>query len=375
MKIIFMNNSGFSKITAELTYVEQVKKLFDYEIWDISNMFGKRGIFQNIDEAQNIDSWDEFNSRLSAEVIKDQIIIITNMVQSAFSQIYRIIKRNKIIIIDTQKNNFMSFLERKSAFDFSIKMPLKFRIKRVINSFYPFRYFNKLIHYGGVRFDYFLSAYNFTPEEVKKFIKTHNVKYDEYIKSIKSSNPIGEKFILFIDSATYYHPVDYKKNDRNFNKTYHLKQLNAYFDSIEKKFELPVVISLHPCSVGHLNEHHFNGRKITYSITAELIQHCNFVISFFSTSLINVILSKKPSIIITSKEIENSDRLQQELSAFTLAKMCGFKIDTLDQPLLPHPIVDQIKYNNFIKKYLVNNNKKNYTNSEMLIELLRSLEH
>ena len=42
MKVIIMNNSGVSKITAELTSLDAIKKVYDYEVWDLSTFYGKK---------------------------------------------------------------------------------------------------------------------------------------------------------------------------------------------------------------------------------------------------------------------------------------------------------------------------------------------
>lgn len=374
MKVLFINNSGFSKITAELTFLEYIGQYYEHEVWDLSPIYNKPGAFQNIDKAIQIKNFSDFEQNIKNEVKKDNVVIVTNMIQSAYNLIYDTVKKYDIPVIDTQKNNFMNFLERKSAFVFDIKMPLIVRLHRMLNNSKLVRSVNKKIKYRGVKFDYLLSAYNFSPEEVVNFIKTHNVKYDEYLKYKKSDSIVNGKYILFIDSATYFHPNDYSKNDPNFNPEHHLEQLNNYFNQIESKYKIPVVISLHPCSVGRLSTKEFNGRQVTYSKTALLIQHAEFIVSFFSTSLINVVLADKPSIIITSKEIEKSERKNQEVCAFAFAKICGFNRDSLDVPKLPEPLIDIRKYKRFKEDFLVNTEKRDISNGEMLLELLKSLE-
>ena len=369
-----MNNSGFSKITAELNCVDFLKKYYQYQIWDLSIIDNKYGTFQNIDEAISIKDLHEFEERLSAEVKSDKIVIITNMVLRSYVKFYKIIQKYNITVISTQKNNFGCFLDRKGAFVTRIQMPLKKRIKKVLNNISFFRTIYKAFLYKGIKFDYQLSAYNFTPEEVSHFIKGHNIKYDEYLRNKDKTSPLDMEYILYIDCATCYHPIDYK-NDTIFNPSHHLSQLNEYFTLIEKQYSLPIVISLHPCSVGRLSSESFNGRKVVYSDTALYIQHSTFVISFFSTSLINVVLAHKPSLILTSFEIEHTDRRNPEIFAFCLAKQCGFKIDSLDSPKLPTPEVDKSKYDLFTKKYLVNQDLSDKSNGEILLDLIRRIEH
>lgn len=373
MKILFMNNSGFSEITAELNYVSYISNYYPYEIWDLSETDNRKGTFVNIEEAITIRDMAEFEERLAYETHNNHIVIVSNMVLSAYSKYYGIIKKYGIPVINTQKNNFMKFLEQRAGLDFSIDMPFQMRLKRVLNNFQFVRAINKRFRYGSVKFDYLFSAYNFAPEEVHKFKKSHNGKYDEFLKYKNSSSPLDYDYILFIDSATCYHPADYK-DDKNFDEQHHLKQLNNYFDIIEQETGLPIVISLHPCSVGHLNDECFGGRKTVYSQTALYIQHSQFVISFFSTSLINVILANKPSLIIYSEEILSSKRRTQQECAFVLSRMCDLAIDSLDCPNFKYPIVNIDKYNKFAETYLINVNERAKSNGEMIVDLIKTLD-
>ena len=368
-----MNNSGFSKITAELNYVYDIANVFPIEVWDLSKIDNREGTFVNIEEAISITSFEDFESRLIELLNGDQIVVVTNMVQSAYYKFYRILKKYNIPVIDTQKNNFMKYLEQKAGLSMHINMPLKTRLKRILNNIEIVRAVNKKIKYNGVKFDYLVSAYNFAPEEVINYTKTHNVKYDEYLKYKDTESPLNFKYILFIDSATCYHPADYR-DDANFDEAHHLSQLNSYFDIVEKETGLPVVISLHPCSVNHLTNESFHGRRCVYSQTSLYIQHAEFVISFFSTSLINVILAHKPSIIISSKEILSSKRRTQQECAFAFAEMCKLKTDSLDNPMFSIPVVDEAKYTWFIDTYLVNRDREDCSNAQMVIDLIKSLK-
>lgn len=374
MKLIFMNNTGVSKISADLMCYDYLKDIYENEVWDLSEIYNLKGLVINIQEAIVIHDLNDFDRRLHDLSQLNKVVIISNMVEKPWRKLAPIAKKYGVPIINTQKNNFTGILNRKIAFDLSIKVSIKTRFRLIMRSILPIRCAYKVLTGSFARYDYQISSYNSKPESVKHFVKTHNVKYDEYLQNLNSECPIKNNFILFIDGAMCEHPVDYKDYDPNFNREHYLNQLNAYFDVLEEKTGLPVVISLHPVSAVILSEKDFGGRKTTYGITAQLIQHCEFTVSHYSTSLINVVLAKKPALILSSKEIESSSRARVETMAFAFAKMCGFKIDSMDNPKYPMPVVQSEMYDSFIKKYLVNTDKIGLSNGEMLLDLLRKIE-
>lgn len=374
MKLLFMNDIGVNIDSANLMSFYTLKDYYPYEVWDLSPIFDKVGTVKNIKEAVSINSIEDFEKRLADCVKIENTLIITNMVEMPWKKLAPIAKKYGVKVISTQKNNFTDILYSHLAFDFSIKMPLKTRIKCIIQKFRISRTLLNVIKKKNVRYDYQISAYNSKPETVKHFIRTHNVKYDEYLANFNSENIIGGKYILFIDSSVCYHPIDYKEFDPNFDKEHYLKQLNSYFDLIEKKYNLSVIIALHPVSINVLSSEDFGGRKILYGKTTQLIHNAEFVISHFSTSLINVVLAKKAACIISSKEIESSIRYRNQMLALSFAKMCGFQIDSLDSNKLPTPNIDERKYKNFINKFIVNDKKVNTSNAEILLDLLQTLE-
>ena len=374
MKLIFTNDIGVNLDSANLMCYFYLKDYFDHEVWDVSNIFGRKGAVKNINDAISVDTIEEFEHRLTALTKEQKVVIITNMVERPWRRLAPIAKKLNVTVASTQKNNFFDILMSKAVTDFSIRMPVNKRLGGLVRKFRWTRTLYSKYKGMDVKYDYLIAAYNPKPETTKHFIKAHNVKYDEYLKNKHTTNPIGKKFILFIDCAMCYHPIDYAAPDPNFNVDHYLKQLNDYFDLIEKKFNLPIVISLHPVSYGRLTAETFGGRRITYGQTAQLIQHCEFSISHFSTSLINVVLAKKPALILSSKEIVNSHRNNAQIGAFSFATMCGFAVDSLDKPSLLKAYLNEERYDKFIKKYLVDMSRLQKSNGQIIQEFLKNID-
>ena len=369
-----MNDIGVNLDSANLMSFYFLKDYYSYEVWDLSPIFKQEGTIKNIEEAESISSITMFEERLAALVKNEQIIIITNMVEQPWRKLAPIAKKYKVPVICTQKNNFFDILRNKIAFDFSIKVNWKYRVGYIIWKYRLSRSLYSILTKQNVKYDYLISAYNSKPETVKYFVRAHNVKYDEYLANLNSKNMIGQNYILFIDSALCYHPIDFSKPDPNWNSDTYIQQLNNYFDLMEKKYNMPVVVSLHPVTYGRVTQETFNGRQISYGKTAQLIQHCEFVVSHYSTSLINTVLAKKPVVIISSEQIEHSLRKRQQSWAFAFAKYCDFALDSLDKPELTEVYVNEQKYKKFTEKYLVDTTRPQKSNSLIMLELLQSIE-
>ena len=375
MKLIFMNDIGVNLDSANLMSFYFLKEYYSYEVWDLSPIFEVEGAIKNIEEAERISSISIFKERLAELVKSEQIVIITNMVEAPWRKLAPIAKSYTVPVICTQKNNFFDILRNKIALDFSIKVNWKYRVGYIIWRYRLTRSLYNLLTHKNVKYDYLISAYNSKPETVRHFVRAHNVKYDEYLTNKNSENIVGQKYILFIDSALCYHPIDFSKPDPNWDSDIYIGQLNHYFELLEQKYKMPVVISLHPVTYGRITQETFNGRQITYPKTAHLIQHCEFVLSHYSTSLINTVLAKKSAVIISSEQIEHSLRKRQQSWAFAFAKYCDFALDSLDTPGLPEVSVNAEKYEKFIKKYLVDTTRLDKSNSQIMLELLRSIEN
>lgn len=375
MKLIFMNDIGVNLDSANLMSFYFLKEYYPFEVWDLSPIYDVEGTIKNIEEAERMPSISIFEERLAALVKNEQIVIITNMVEVPWRKLAPIAKRYNVPVICTQKNNFFDILRNKIAFDFSIKVNWKYRVGYIIWRYRLTRLLYNFLTHKNVKYDYLISAYNSKPETVRHFVRAHNVKYDEYLANIHSENIVGQKYILFIDSALCYHPIDFSKPDPNWDSEVYIRQLNSYFELLEQKYKMPVVISLHPVTYGRVTAETFNGRQISYGKTAQLIQHCEFVISHYSTSLINAVLAKKAAVIISSKQIEHSLRKRQQSWAFAFAKYCDFELDSLDNPVLPIISVNAKKYDKFTRKYLVDTTRSEKSNSQIMLELLQSIEN
>ena len=105
-----------------------------------------------------------------------------------------------------------------------------------------------------------------------------------------------------------------------------------------------------------------------------MIQHCKYVISHYSTSLVNALLLKKPIKVLTSRELECSGVKKSVYMGIEFARRTNVEIVDLDNPVFNDFYVDLKAYDKFLDKYILNQDRVGVSNSKLIIEFMNLLE-
>tara|TARA_B110000008_G_scaffold178751_1_gene178045 strand:- start:426 stop:1577 length:1152 start_codon:yes stop_codon:yes gene_type:complete len=203
-----------------------------------------------------------------------------------FQLIIKILKKIYAIIISSLRN--------KISADFVVTIGLKHQ-KEISNIFYI--------------------------SENYSLIKSHSLDFDKYLKSEqqkqkKIKNTIESEFIVFIDEAVTHHSdYDHAGIEPDCDEQIYYKEINNFFDLIEKEMGIKVVIAAHPKSVYENKGDLFNNRKIIYGKTAELVSNSKLVLLHASTSINFAIIYRKPLIYLTSLSYSGDFRRKINLRA------------------------------------------------------------
>ena len=372
MHIIFTTSVPFIKQHKTDLYYDALASNYTCDILDLSELFRRNSdiVSDSVNEAIKVNSLKQFQDILNNRVKKDKTIIVTNILINKLCKIYKIIKEFNIPIININKENFGQWLMDNGDLKLLPSCSIQKKLFQAITKHYRLRKMYKYFKYGNTKYDYVLANYNYYPEDCKSFIKIHDVKYEEYLESLNSTSIIKEPYILFIDSAYANHPM-YESSKNKVDKDWYLKCLNNYFELLEKKYKLPVVISAHPKSNYDLND--FNGRQIIKYNTSNLITHCKFVIAHFSTSLIDAILLMKPIVILNSIKLLESAPKMPQLAGLKLADLINLDIVDFEKTDLPNLKVDKIIYQSFIDKYICDKKNEKINNSKLIIDFFNKL--
>lgn len=372
MKVVFSTSIPFIRQHEIDMYIDSISKNFDVEKWDLSAIYDRdndkvsdlvldRICFKSIDEVENA---------LKCLSEDGEIIFVTNILIGRLNKIYGLLKKYNAIIVNINKEGLAAWLSYKAEKSDNKVVSLNKRIVSYVKNNALIRSVYKRLCFGNAKYDYLLSSYNFFPEDNYNFIKIHNIKYDEYLDALDSSNIISGHYILFIDAALAGHPM-FDNSKRMLDRQKYLDGLNRLFNEYERIYKIPVVISAHPKS--NYNESDFRGRKIVKYKTPILIQHCDYILSHYSTSLVNALLLKKPIQVITSKDLEESDTRPSVLMGLELAKMVQLNVINLDNPVVKKFEERNDLYDKFLAKYILNEKKLDKNNSELIADFLHEI--
>ncbi|MBQ3718555.1 MAG: hypothetical protein II893_04060 [Methanomicrobium sp.] len=190
-------------------------------------------------------------------------------------------------------------------------------------------------------------------------INAHSMDYDRYLEMDAytfSVNDINSKYCVFIDQYLPHHPdnaVSYGKSPCSEEKYY--SALNIFFEYIEKKFDIKVIIAAHPRADYSLHPNAYPNRTIILGKTNYLVRDADFVIMHNSTAISYAVLFKKPILFLTTNElIENYGGMYND-SISTFAQYFGqapINIDTDYSQLSEIPKINEKLYDKYINDYI-----------------------
>lgn len=200
----------------------------------------------------------------------------------------------------------------------------------------------------------------------KKIVELNYIDY-EYNRDKVSTFKNEKKYFVFLDVYLHKHP-DYNflkiGNLNNFSAEKYLKNLNNFFDKIEKRFNVEVIIAAHPKS--HYNENEFENRKIIKNDTVSLVKNADAVISHHSTSISYAVLNKKPIIFIYDNAIKNNFKnIYIYIKTFAeYLHMPFLNIDLEEIEIIPN--VCELKYDNYKYNFLTTKKSEQFTNKQII---------
>ena len=142
-----------------------------------------------------------------------------------------------------------------------------------------------------------------------KIIWTHTLDYDLYLEyqSKPRSSLINGEYAIFLDECFPLHP-DYhvSGNPKNPFRSYqeYYQELNYFFDVIEEKIGMPIVIAAHPRAPYEKMPDLFKERKVIKNRSLDLVAGSRWVISHASTALNFAVLFHKPIIFIMPEKVK-----------------------------------------------------------------------
>jgi hypothetical protein len=195
------------------------------------------------------------------------------------------------------------------------------------------------------------------------------IDYDHYVR-VQSSEVrvVKGRYAVFLDidlacqsdlKICDLQPID------PFN---YYQSLNRFFELLEVKFGIKVVVAAHPKADYSLET--FHGREIYRGLTPELVKDAEFVISHHSASLSYAVLNRKPLIIIYTNEMKRLYdhtvvmRLHRSIASYLDVAIYNIdEIEQVDQVEIKE--VNQKNYDNYKYNYLTTHESEHTTTQEI----------
>lgn len=191
--------------------------------------------------------------------------------------------------------------------------------------------------------------------------------YESYI-NIADKQISENDFILFIDNYFPLHPDLRLSQKTNPNEAIKYQQsLSSFFDILEKKYHMPVIIAAHPKAIYKFNT--FGNRRIIKYRTAELVINATYIIQHTSNSISFAILADKPVALITTDGYNKVRHLSLALRRLArIMKLPLYNINKLNIHDFEFNKVPLSIRKEYIETYLHRDELGNSRNADILIQ-------
>lgn len=345
----------------------------DYKVYFFSfSHYQKHIDYSSQDKSKSIHITSDSDLNLNLKEIIGKKFIINTSSAKLYSYFKNVEKRNITFIqISEYAKPLFNML---TAHNISYLSKVKLLLKETL----IYKYYYKKRFLDGVSIDYILANKNQNIFLFKRLIHNHTKKYDEFLElsQVKTTN----NFILFLDSNVTSHPDFFNygvgQTGSFLDSAEYLKKLNLFFDIIESKTNLKVVIASHPSS--QYDTVDYNGRTVIKNKTPILIHQAAFVVGHQSTSFNNVILEKKPYLFIYYKKMFSSNVARwMEVGLFKAKRVEAMVIDIENKDEIKNivsiPDINQKLYDKYAEKYLLNPKLKDVSNYSILRNLIDNI--
>ena len=386
-KLIFINYLPLTKKVAEDFYMSKlIDRGFEVKYLDVTNIF-----FKNISISDTIerDYITKINSYKDLKVFfedkKDAIYIILVTYELRVLKLHRFFKKYNLktmffarygLPIYGNRNNNRNIFQKILAL---IKMPSK--INGFFKGFFK-NYFAKfVVLFGYVKlYDVVFAAGELVKNSFKKNVKiVIEINYYDYDKFLEIKDKTGnilidKKYCVYLDEYAPFHPDFVVLGFPTLEPYNYYNSMNNFFDLVEKRFNIEVVIAAHPKA--DYTKNFFNGRKIFKYKTAELVKNSEFCFSHISASTCFSIFFNKPLFFIYTNEFKKLYEKNNFSFMVRISNVLGrqiFNINDIDDKFDFNKFdmnVDSKLYSDYIINYFTTKKTENIMTFDILINFL-----
>ena len=317
-KILFLVNSPLDRRDFERFGIELLMKNgFEVEIWDITDILHP-DVRKNYTPPDPI-NWphcrvfsDKEYTLNEIKALSSETFIIAHIhyLRERYS-VYKAISDSKAKYGVEVSNALPSGDDKKQSFLFYLKKLRKVTVKKLLDRGFlrlPFTWLGirpaSLILAGGEQ----SLKYHYPANKTTEIVWVHAMDYDFYLKD-RNNSSIERPIAVFLDSYLPFHPIRFyrmEKSPISADKYYSI--LNKFFNLVEDRLGLEVIIAAHPRSQYEKHPDCFEGRKWVRGQTFRLVKESKLVLTHSSTTINFANLFYKPVIFLISSDLEKAGR-------------------------------------------------------------------
>tara|TARA_B100000767_G_scaffold195228_1_gene182277 strand:+ start:25595 stop:26809 length:1215 start_codon:yes stop_codon:yes gene_type:complete len=182
--------------------------------------------------------------------------------------------------------------------------------------------------------------------------------YDTYLEYLKDTAQVvtSTETCVFLDDGHTHHP-DFSRFDITpLNEVEYMSSMNHFFDSVEEKTGLSVIIAGHPSSRFSAGNHPYGDRAFIQGNTVKLVAESKLVIAHSSTSISFPVLFCKPIVLVVTSEMKNRKVMMTPVKAFAESlRLTPVDVDSADEVrALDIDIEGHCHYRKYLYKYVKN---------------------
>lgn len=387
-KVVYIGYLPLTEKVIEDFYFQNLRdKGIAVEYWDLSEIYFK-GIFDNHLKDDCIFKINTFSALEG--MIKQQYILSTLFLSNITFE-YKVLTLYRILSKYNCKTSFFArgalpFPKAASRIgSFILKLQKALNIDLLLGFVKnKYAYFLKkkgivkphaLVFRAGEKGIQTIGVGSDIENEKSKILDVNSFDYDKYVKTKNSEKLVINKYCVFLDEYFPFHPDFEMLNIRTIEANEYYDNLNRFFDLLENKFKVEVVIAAHPKADKYIEKDYFNNRKVFFNKSAELTRNSEFVIVHCSTSVSFAVLNKKPILTLTSNAIKevmpNYFNFITHFSEILDSSLINIDDSKPTEIILREP--NPVKYSKYAYNYLTSVKSQDLVSSEVFTESILSL--
>jgi hypothetical protein len=209
-----------------------------------------------------------------------------------------------------------------------------------------------------------------------RIIECNHFDYDNYLELQKAPGQSRERFAVFLGQNHGMHHKAGHHSDPTLlgmepiNPETYQQGLSRFFNLVEERFGVRVVIAAHPKS--DYCDGVFNDREMVKNRTNELVRDCDFVLGHASTALSFAVLFHKPVVLLYNNEQKRLEEIYSQIQVFSEALGTPlYNVDEIHRAEQIAPLsVDQERYVRYKYRYLTSPGTERAVSKDIFLDFL-----